>query len=90
VSINVDVQTLVLLPHDAIRFLRECPMYDRDDTVDLCPPRRPHAADETLVLGHGDSLPDLALPAVHPADEPVGLWHRFLNALLRAMAPWPV
>jgi hypothetical protein len=65
-------------------------MYDLDDTVDLCPRRQPPAVDDTLVLGKGDSLPDLELPAVRPADEPVGLWHRFVDALLRSMTPWPV
>jgi hypothetical protein len=65
-------------------------MDDMDDTVDLSPRRETHAVDETLVLAQGDSLPDLALPPVRPADKPPGLWQRFVTALLRAMAPWPV
>jgi hypothetical protein len=65
-------------------------MYDMDDTVDLCPPRRPHAAEDTFVGVPCDSVADLELPAVRPADEPPRLWRRFLKALLRAMAPWPV
>jgi len=65
-------------------------MCDRDDTVNLCPRREPHAADETLVLAQGDSFPNLTLAAARPAGEPTRPWRRFADALLRALAPWHV
>jgi len=67
-------------------------MDDTDDTAILSPSAARNAASETLRLAKGDSLPDLALscPTVHDTNEQATLWHRFLHALLRAMAPWPV
>jgi len=67
-------------------------MYDPDDTIDLT--SRPPETDPTAttLITHGDSLPELRLPT-WPTDQSHqrrGMWSRFLNALLRAFAPWPV
>ena len=66
-------------------------MNDPDDTIDLGA-RADHSDPcNTMPIAHGDSLPELTLPApTGEWHEPAGLCHRFLEALMRALAPWPV
>ena len=67
-------------------------MDDFDDTVDLHPTARRERARATTILSVDESLPDLLLPPNTgvTVSAPPSLSSRFLNALLRALAPWPV
>jgi hypothetical protein len=66
-------------------------MHDPDDTLDLATRADHSDPSNTTRVAHGDSLPELTLPTPTDRDhERASLWHRFLEALMRAFAPWPV
>jgi hypothetical protein len=66
-------------------------MDDLDDTLDLGARADYSDPCDTTLIADGDSLPELTLPTpTGECHERAGLWHRILDALMRAFAPWPV